>query len=222
MGYQSNVVLIYRNEEFHSAKITEVADGCRDIAVGHLRKSLHSMFGYIDDVLVDLGDNTQSLDDRSAYYGYIRQIRLQQEPIEVGFIEQFNRLFDVALMQALDSAPGSPVGAMVIDGFLFMEDDEIENSIAMTHIIAKAQNCYSDKLQVLQQKFDILVQGIGVCMHNPVDPAHIGESFKLAAAVLDADIKVKTRIHKYFDVCVMQNLEKMYDSIIAFLIKSEI
>ena len=224
MGFaNNNVVSIYGNTEYHgplsAAQQANITTAVKSIATMHLTVLFRTMFAELDDTLFDLSDGFMNRHKKALYYDNIIELRTKNKQIELLFIRRFEELFNQTLLNTQHQTDKTSI-VKSLEESLSIENDELEASIMLAHFTAKADKDYKDKLDLMQQGFDNLVNGTAnSSINNPVSPALICDAFKAATNTLDSYTVHKALVFDYFDHDVMQKLGEIYDQINALFIK---
>jgi len=224
MGFANNkVVSIYGNTEYHgpfsSAQQANITAAVKSIATMHLTIFFRAMFAELDNTLFDLSDGFMNRNKKALYYDNIIELRAKNKQIELLFIRRFEELFSQTLMHVPQKTDEASL-IKSLEESLNIEGEELETSIMMAHLAAKAGKDYKGKLDLMQKGFGDLYKGTNNRGDkNPVAPALICDAFKVATDTLDDYAVHKAIVFDYFDHSVMQNLGEMYDQINALFIK---
>lgn len=92
-----------------------------------------------------------------------------------------------------------------------VDNDELEQSIAVASMTRKANADFSEALYALNQRFSVLGGGYKISdLGNPVAPAVFAEGLQNAIAPLTLDTQAKLIVYKVYDGAVMGKLDKLY------------
>ncbi len=108
-----------------------------------------------------------------------------------------------------------------------LDNDELEDSLAITNMISKSENRYSRERYALGQRFAYLLtsgrQDTGTSSEKtPLEPAVICNAFQSAVQEVPVDIPVKLVVYKHFEKHVIHYLGGLYDEINLLFSKSGI
>lgn len=220
---RNNVVHINNHEStnktFSLVEKSHFLDTCKSIAAKYLKKQLQYMFDNVDDFLFDLADKAESNAQQTLYFDSMREIRLQKKFIENDFHKQFNKHYINTLNsfdndEEQDSNKNNVFSERVLDGLLLVEDDELEESLAISNMISKSYSLFRELLFALDQRYSYLLNVTGIEKEeNPLGPTNLCSAFKCAVKRIDADIKVKLIVYKLFDRYVVQHFDELYQEI---------
>jgi hypothetical protein len=102
-----------------------------------------------------------------------------------------------------------------------VDDTELEENLAISSTIAKAENRLAPQLNALNQRLSVLRGGAGVeDSLNPLGPGHLSQAFRSAMRELELSVNSRLIIFKLFDRYVMSNLGSTYDEVNEQLIQA--
>jgi len=92
-----------------------------------------------------------------------------------------------------------------------VDNDELEQSIAIANMTRRANADFSEALYALNQRLSVLGGGYKVNdLGNPVTPAVFAEGLQNTIAPLTMDMQSKLVVYKVYDGAVMARLDKLY------------
>jgi len=185
----------------------------RQSAIKYLVVLLQRMFDNADDALFELADKSSSNQEQTSYFDAMRELRRMRQGLEFGFKHHINDRFDRFAQ--------NPVGVAVAkhrtqtldeDSLSLVDQVDLEESLAITGMIAKIKNRYPHHLNALTQRFQVLMHVEELDIDQiPVGPSTICNSFSDPLKSLDVELTVKLIIYKLFDKHVLRNLEALFD-----------
>ncbi len=195
----------------------------RDHAIEQLQGLFKEMLDGADDALFDLADKARSNKDQSLFFDSMRELRIKRKGMENIFGQQLGNKFQ-QLKHALSRNNNNEeivVDELPMDSFALVQEDELEENLAVDSMVEKARNVNCLALQQIEMRLDTILANVRVeGSNNPVDPKNISEAFREASHTLELDIKAKLIVYKLFDRMVMTNLHEVYTEINNFLIKN--
>lgn len=197
---------------------------CRELADKELRALLANMFDHADDALFELADKSVNNAEQARYFDAMREVRLKRSGLERRFSAGCARHF---APRAPTAAPAPVAVASPAEGGLTLSlvaNDDLEETLAVTNMVAKLDATGADELYALDQRMAKLVDRAvdGDEPANPLAPRYLCEAFREACDELDAGIEVKLLILKLFDKFVVSALPSFYREINAFLVREGI
>ncbi|TAN05545.1 MAG: DUF1631 domain-containing protein [Rhodanobacteraceae bacterium] len=169
----------------------------------------------VDDTLFDLAEKAESNASQTDYFDGMRETRKKRPRIERMFAEHVARGF-------ADFASGRPARtneaqrAFTASGELSLVDDrELEESLAVSSMVAKADARLAAALMALNQRLSVLSGGRSTnSTTNPLGPNALTESFREALGELvDVNIRVRLIILKMFERYVLKSLDSLYHDV---------
>ena len=192
----------------------------RGVSLKRINGLLGALFENVDDALFDLAERAGSNAIQTEYFDGMREVRKKRHLVERLFQEQAAKAFaefaDGKLKPAKAEFAAQPGG-----GLSLVDDVELEESLALTSMAAKAENRLQRSLFQVNQRLAMIVGGGKVeDAINPIGPAVLGAAFRVAIREFDVNIQVKLIIYKLFDRYVMAGLEPVYDEVNQELIRA--
>ncbi|MCF6337595.1 MAG: DUF1631 domain-containing protein [Gammaproteobacteria bacterium] len=183
-----------------------------------LRQLLPTFFSRIDDSLFDMADKAESNQQQTLYFDAMREVRLQKDAMQDAYFKALIETFQHSLSH--DILPKIKTAGS-LDQVGLMEDEQLEESLAITNMITNAESRYKEALFGLTARLNFLIEDIEITKdNNPLRPETLFNAFIPAVKLMDADIKVRLVIYKLFDKFVAQKIGPMYDNVNADLIAS--
>jgi Protein of unknown function (DUF1631) len=194
----------------------------REMTLGETASLLGQLLDNVDDTLFDLAEKAESNANQTEYFDGMRETRKKRPRIERLFGERVARGFaDFAAGRAVH--PSEAHKAFSESGELTLVDDrELEESLAISSMVAKADGRFSGALTALNQRLSVLVGGrTATNASNPLGPHALTESFR---ATLDelagVNIRVRLIILKMFERYVLKSLDVLYQDVNTKLVQA--
>lgn len=200
----------------------ELLRSVRSIAMARTQTLAGSLFENVDDDLFDLAEKAENNSVQTQYFDGMREVRKKRQLVERLFLDHINRNFNQFASGKTDLASTDTGSRGGTDGELSLVDDsELEESLAVTSMISKAENRYARLLYSVNQRLSVISGGSKVeDTNNPLGPVAFARCFRLAMRELDTDVKVKLIIYKLFERYVIAGLEPLYDAVNIELIRA--
>lgn len=181
----------------------------------HLRQLLPSFFSNIDDSLFDMADKAENNQEQTLYFDAMREVRLQKDAMQKAYFDALT----VSFQRSLSCSQSTAKSTSSLDNIGLMEDEELEESLAITNMVTGAETRSKEALFGLTARMDFLIEDIEITKdNNPLRPEILFEAFTHAVKLMDADIKVRLIVYKLFDKFVAQKIGSLYDIINADLV----
>lgn len=194
----------------------------REMAVTATGQLAGTLLDNIDDTLFDLAEKAESNAGQTEFFDGMRETRKRRPRIERLFAEYVAAGF-------ADFAAGRPLhnsdAQRVISGsgeLSLVDDRELEESLAVSSMVAKADGRLSAALAALNQRMSVLNGGRNVGnSNNPLAPNALTEAFREALAELaDVNIRVRLIILKMFERYVLKGLDTLYHDVNVRLVQA--
>ena len=192
----------------------------RGISQKRINGLVSTLFENVDDALFDLAERAGSNAIQTEYFDGMREVRKKRQLVERLFQEQASKNFSDFAEGKLKAvrpevAPQGSAGLSLVD------DTELEESLAVTSMVAKAENRLQRSLYQVNQRLGVIIGGGKVeDANNPIGPAVLGHAFRLAVREFQANIQVKLIVYKLFDRYVMAGLDPLYEEVNIELIRA--
>jgi serine/threonine protein phosphatase PrpC len=193
-------------------------DQCRDQLCEHMRAAIPAMMDQVDDALFDLADKADTNQLQSTYFEAMRSVRLCRTEIEA----RFARELDAAIAQR--RAPGAgdagALGSLDPATFCLVEQDDLEESVAVTNLAGKIRNLCHEDLFALDRRVALLLgapelEGDA----NPLGPEVVCNAARAAVDVIEADVSIRLLVLKLFDRHLTRAAQQIYPQINAWLVR---
>lgn len=192
----------------------------RGIAQRRLGAVVSALFENVDDSLFDLAERAESNAMQTEYFDGMREVRKKRQLVERLVNERTTRAFsDFAEGKPRPGrdAPATPPAA----GLALVDNVDLEESLAVSSMVAKAESRLARPLFELNQRLSVLVGGATVDdAINPIGPSALASAFREAVREFQVILQVKLIVYKLFERYVMAGLEPLYDEVNIELIRA--
>ena len=193
----------------------------RGTALKRVQGLVNTLFENIDDALFDLAEKAENNAAQTLYFDGMRKVRLKRQLVERLFQEQLSKIFNDFAAGKLQAAKVEGSAQSGSGDLALLDDTELEESLAITSTIAKAESRLAPPLNAVNQRLSMIRGGANVDdSTNPIAPAHLCQAFRLAMRELDLSVNSRLIIFKLFDRYVMSSLDSVYDEINEQLIQA--
>ncbi|MET0088621.1 MAG: DUF1631 domain-containing protein [Candidatus Thiodiazotropha sp.] len=195
-----------------------IAAECRNLVVKTLPKLMTDLFENLDDSLYEMANKSENNALQNIYFDSMRELRKQRAKIDRSFNQELLRAYDrfwetgdVTVSQpTLDDLSRDTEMSLV-------DDDDLEESLAITNMVSKSENRFSRELFAMGQRFSaILCAGQvdeEIAKKTPLEPGVVCNAFRLAISDVAVEFPVKLVVYKLFDRHVMHYIGGLYDEI---------
>ena len=193
----------------------------KEISVSLVMDSLCRMFDGIDDSFFELANHAHTNNEQNRFFEAMREIRLKRKGIETTVQSTLFKAFEHPEEINEDHPTSKKVE---FDELSLVQNDALEESVAIDSMITKAKANYAGSLIQFQSRFSHLLTGHenSTVSFNPLEPAILCKSFGKACEALEIGIKEKLIVFKQFDRHVMEHLVEPLEECNQHLIKAGI
>ena len=189
--------------------VTEVREKSLDL----LLALLGDMFDGADDLFFELAESAYSNVDQGMYFESMREVRIKRSGLEKRFQQEYHLLFTRVIDKKLSHAQHSAQDLSSnddSDSFSLVEDDDLDESVAITNMVKKARTNFPKELLHLNLRFEAVLHQIKISEeNNPLDPQQICQAFSKSLPVFDLTNKAKLIVLKLFDRYVVSHLDQV-------------
>ncbi len=197
--------------------VPQLVASAQRTAKHYLNELLPKFFSQIDNSLFDLADKAENNQLQTLYFDAMREIRLQHDLMHKIYFNALDSGFKLSLSQAVIT----PQASEKLDQASLVEDEQLEESLAISNMANAADNTYRQALSDLTARLNFLIEKTEITKENsPLRPEVLCNAFLVSAGCMNTEIKVRLVVYKLFDKVVIQQLGDMYDAINADLIAS--
>lgn len=192
----------------------KLLDRCREHSLKHLKSLLRNMLDNADDALFTMADKAQSNTEQSLYFDSMRIVRLNRHEIESRFYQNIEAGFDRFWGSGAEHVTDPESAELYFDDLSLVGEQDLEESLAMINLTNKIKQNFSQEINAINQRLDVISDGIHVDdNNNPMGPKLICNAFNEATQALDTDLKIKLIIYKLFDTQMMASIGHLFDVI---------
>jgi len=185
--------------------------GCREEMLRQMRGLIDDLFSKLDEALYDLADKTEGEQAYAICFDAMRIFRRRRADILSLFLRNLNAA------GAAEDLPLPSIGRRLsargaLQGLEESTFTELEESLALTNLISKAENRYRGELFSLRRHQAALARKESVdSRSDPLGPHHICTAFRGALSLVQGvDLPIKLIVYKLFDKQVMDRLGRVY------------
>ena len=201
-------------------RLGELLKLVRGIALKRVNGLVSTLFENVDDALFHLAERAESNAIQVQFFDGMREVRKKRQLVERVFQEQLAQIFSEFAEGKLKPVRPEVANASSA-GLALVDDQELEDSLAVSSMVSKAENRLSRTLYMVNQRLGVIVGGIAVeDASNPIGPAPLCQAFRTAVKEFELNVQVKLIIYKLFDRYVMSGLDPLYDEVNTELIRA--
>lgn len=189
----------------------QILGRCRNLTAVHVERCLKDMLDNTDDALFKLAEQADDNRSQGEYFDAMREVRRKRSTMESEYPMQLSRVFDAFLRGGPAAAASRPVGDLELS---LVENDELEENLALEGMISKAARVNENELYVLTRRLAVALDRPRLAEDaHPLAPVALCEAFRSAMKVLDVDLQVRLIIYKLFDKYVVSQLAPLYQEV---------
>ena len=208
----SNLQVQTQNEE--STGYLKIVDKLYSCVNDHLMILIKQMLNSADDKLFDLAEKAASNEERRKYMDCTRIFRTEKNDISQHFFINLNSSL-TPIVEELENDE--------FEELSLVNQDEMEEMVAITTMHAKAMNIYGQEVSNLEARLEYLeLKCDNSIDKEALDPKHICEVFQKTIEDIEIDIDVKLVFYKLFDQEVCSKLGVMYKTLNKIFIDNDI
>ena len=196
----------------------------RDTVVAGLGDLLQGAFDAVDDSLFELANNARSNNEQNRYFEAMREIRIKRKGVEKQFQHSVGALFDHPPLADADQQSQDQLQhqeAASADSLSLVQDDDLEEQVALSAMISKARAYFQGPLLQLQTRFtEIYPDASEQRPVNPMLPDYVCRAFAEAAGAFEIQIRERLIVLKQFDRYVIANLGMLMDEANRILVQA--
>ncbi len=197
-----------------STKYTKIVDKLFSCVNDHLMILISQMLNTADNKLFDLAEQATSDEEQMKFMDCTRIFRTEKNDISQHFFVNLN----TSLTPASTALDNSNIGELSL-----VNQDEMEEMVAITTMHAKAMNLYGVEVSNLEARLEYLELKCDDSIDKEsLDPKHICEVFQKTIKNIEIDIDVKLVFYKLFDQEVCSKLGIMYKTLNKIFIDNDI
>jgi len=217
-----NVVDLSQRQSAPPDRLGELIKLVRGISLKRINALVGTLFENVDDALFDLAERAGSNAVQAEFFDGMREIRRKRHLVERLFHEQASNAFnDFANGRTRGSPADAQAPAAPNGGLSLVDDIELEESLAVSSMTAKAENRLQRTLYQVNQRLSVIIGGGKVDdANNPIGPAALGNAFRIAVREFEVNVQIKLIVFKLFERYVIAGLESVYDEVNIELIRA--
>ena len=189
----------------------DLLKAARSAAMKKLAGLISSMFDGVDDALFDMAEKAENNSMQTRFFDGMREVRKKRPGMERGVQESLSSVFADFVSPNRRQTEAQSDGA----GLSLVDESELEETLAVSSMVGKAENRCSRVLFALNQRFSVLSGGAKVSDEdNPVGPKAVIKAFQGTLKDLEGDVRmIKLIILKLYDKHVVSAFDNLYDEL---------
>ncbi len=193
---------------------------CRDRAADRLATAVAGVMPKVDDALFDLADKAVGIGKQTVYFDAMREVRRRRAEIETAFMRGFRQGFDAKARGERESTVNLDAVEPPATELSLVENDELEESLAVTNAASKIAAVCQDGLLALEQRMALLLNEPNLpSAENPLAPKLICNAFRTALDRSDTETEVKLIVFKLFERALAEEMKSIYEEVNRYLVE---
>lgn len=204
-------------------KQLKILSECKDMVLVYLTTQMNELFDQVEPVFLDFAKKAETNTSQVKFFDSINHILSLRDVIEHDFRESIEKGFKEFNQGTHISYPNSPADETGEIELEMIDNDALEEHLAIQGMISKVQNnCYQE-LFALGKRMAVLRGGKKLAEDDiPACPAHTATAFQSAAAALDVDKQILLIFYFLFGKFVLGDAGSIYKSLNDKLIEAGI
>ncbi len=199
-----------------SSKYSRIADQAFSCVNEHLKVLINQMVNSADKKLFDLAEKAKSDEEQMKFMDCTRIFQTEKNDISYHFFENLNNSLSLTESKANSTSSDN-------EELRLVEQDEMEEMVAITTMHAKAMNLFGEEVSHLEARLEYLELMCEKSIDKEsLDPKHICEIFQKTIENAEIAIDVKLVFYKLFDQEVCSKLGVMYKTINQIFIDNDV
>ncbi len=188
-----------------SSKYSRIADKAFSCVNEHLMILISQMLNSADKKLFDLAQKAATDEEQMKFMDCTRIFQTEKNDISHHFFENLNHSLTASKANSISSDD---------EELRLVDQDEMEEMVAITTMHAKAMNLFGEEVSHLEARLEYLELMCDKSIDKEsLDPKHICEVFQKTIENVEIAIEVKLVFYKLFDQEVCSKLGVMYKTI---------
>lgn len=212
---KNSIVNLHQHPKHPGRQQAQLGDLLRttmDLAREHLKTGMNQVFEQADDTLFDSAEKAGNNQEQTIYFDSMRLLRKQRAAAEARFRQAVQETFSQFSKGTLESRQQHE--SQMPDELTLVDDVELEEDLAISNMVSKAENRNARALYALNQRLTVISGGRKVeDDNNPVGPEWVAEACRSAFDLIEVDIRIKLILYKLFDKHVMSGLGELYEQL---------
>jgi hypothetical protein len=194
-------------------------DGCREMAISHLRPLMDRMFENADVALLGFAEKAESNSAQAVFFEAMTEVRKKRGAIEQRFLGEIDRSFREFPLRC-DQQTEADESPDAFGGLSLVDREEMDTSVAMLNASNKLATRIMDRIFGLKQRLAIANDGTAIEEAEiPAGPSWLGSAYRQAIEELELETKIRLVFIVLFEKFVLSNVEALFDEFNQRLIK---
>ncbi|HEX9392118.1 MAG TPA: DUF1631 domain-containing protein [Usitatibacteraceae bacterium] len=200
-----------------------VINDCRDIALKRIVSLLSETLDTIEDELFEMAEKSSDRDSQNLYLDARAQAREKRVDIEAAFKKQFLSFFEKKVAGVSQSEHAQGNQASSFESLSLVEDDELEQHLAMNDIARRLNNKCNSELGALSQRMGFLLSEPKLGDDaNPIAPDTIVRALQAACNQMTSGSQTKLTVMRLVEQHMAAEILNVYRDINTHLVSRNV
>jgi hypothetical protein len=187
---------------------------CRNTVLERTADALARAMDNVDDSLFALADKANDNTLQIHYFDAMREIRLKRKEIEMSYKVHFKEKSDEIIENKFSFQKQNNAPSMADIGLSLVEDDDLEESLAITTLTDKLSTLCHNEIYGLDKRVGLLLGKKELETEaNPIGPKTICIACKMACEKIDSGVDIKLIVFKLIDRYLCESIQQVYRDI---------
>jgi Protein of unknown function (DUF1631) len=200
------------------ARQQKILQACKQNADQYIEGLIKQALDKLDEALINRSTKGADEPDSDAYAEAERELRSKRQEIHSMYSNGFTQNYNARLSRIGPAASSSKKGGGQAGGLSLVDEQELEESLAVDGLVARARDRLRNELYALAQRFNVLIDGAHYDDESqPFDPEVFSHAFRDVIQKMELRVEIKLIAYKLFEQSVMQTLGQFYHQINSLL-----
>lgn len=197
----------------HQRKILQA---CQQHAEQYVEGLFKQVLDKLDDLLFERGN--MAGEGAEAFLDAARELRMKRNDMSHALLDGLANTYQSRLRRPDSITAGAKNEDSQSGGLSLVDEQDLEESLAIDGLVAKAGDRFRNELYALAQRFNQLLDGAQYSEdRQPLAPDTISGSFRDIFQELEWKVEIKLITYKVFEKAVLQSLGEFYQEINTLL-----
>ena len=200
-----------------------VINDCRDIALKRIVEVLSRTFDTIEDELFEMAEKSSDREAQNLYLDARAQAREKRGEIEIAFKKQFLSFFEKKVSGVGQDNASQPKRGFDFESLSLVEDEELEQHLAMNDIARRLNNKCDGELRALSQRMGFLLSEPELADDaNPIAPDTIVRALQVACNQMTSGFQAKLTVMRLVEQHMAAEMLSVYKDINTHLVSRNV
>lgn len=199
-------------------RVRSVLEGVLALTGGLVERWISLSLNEHEQQLFKLAEKARSSNEQHAVFESLREVKRGRADVAPRFM-----LFLESALAGLDAKPATPASPRRFQELALVETRDLEESIALQEMTAKAEIRHSQALYALGHRFGVLAGAPALDAESlPLGPQRLGAALRYATACLSLTIEHRLLLYRQFDRLGMAEAGVLFGAVNDYLAEKRI